>query len=94
MVASGLCRAGAYYRGPYDGGAVYFLVNEVSLPVADTPRIVQVILQTIANFAVQHQPMLEAYLSGHQFELQKAPRPGKRPKMARRLRWSFTPKVD
>lgn len=39
MIASGICRANAYYRSPYDGGALYDLIMDESFPKDPTPPL-------------------------------------------------------
>jgi hypothetical protein len=35
MVCTGLLGAAPYYRGPYDGGALYFAVEGIQLPAVE-----------------------------------------------------------
>ena len=32
MIASGVCDADAYYRGPYEGGAAFLLIKDERFP--------------------------------------------------------------
>ncbi|KAF9952378.1 hypothetical protein BGZ72_006328 [Mortierella alpina] len=32
LIASGICNGNAYYRGPYDGGAVFMLIRDLDFP--------------------------------------------------------------
>lgn len=41
MVASGLTNASFYYRGPYDGGAVFLLVKDPSFVATASPAVVR-----------------------------------------------------
>lgn len=63
-VASGLCRADAYYRGPYDGGAVFFLVHDTPLqgqPIS-AERIANVIMTALAEYSVDHKRLTASLL--------------------------------
>ena len=72
LVASGIAGADAYYRGPYLGGAAFFLVGGTPLaqPVP-TPqeRIARVLMEVISNFDVQHRAMARSYLKAEGFRL-------------------------
>lgn len=65
MVASGMIKKCCYYRGPYDGGAVFFLVmnppEQVLAPV-DSPRAITVITETLSQFDVDHRVMAQSFL--------------------------------
>ena len=64
-VATGLTRGDAYYRGPYDGGALYVIINAPSLreKIDSSPmRIVSVFTQTISTAPVDHRKAWKAYL--------------------------------
>jgi hypothetical protein len=57
LIASGVCNADCYYRGPY-GGAVFVLLNAPDVrKQADTSvvRMVNVFTQLISLFAVNHR---------------------------------------
>lgn len=75
LVASGVFGNCCYYRGPYDGGALFFLVNnppaEVLRPVPPE-RAVTVITQVISNFDINHRPMAESFLAAQGFTLDTA----------------------
>jgi hypothetical protein len=70
LVASGVFGNCCYYRGPYDGGALFFLVNnppdELLRPVP-VERAVTVITEVISNFDVSHRPMAESFLRAQGF---------------------------
>lgn len=72
MVASGLNSECCYYRGPYDGGALFFLVcnapSVVTQPVT-LERSITVLGEIIAQFEVDHREMAEAFLSSQGFEV-------------------------
>jgi len=73
MIASGLNSNCCYYRGPYDGGALYFLVcavpSELLLPVS-TERVVTVINESISQFDLNHKEMVTSFLHSQQFSIQ------------------------
>ncbi len=72
MLASGLVRKTVYYRGPYEGGALFFLIlglpPEVFAPVA-VERACSVISQVIETFEVDHRRMAETFLHEQGFAL-------------------------
>jgi hypothetical protein len=52
MIASGVCNGDAYYRGPYDGGALFMLIRDDHFPhrtVNPALRITTIFPQVIAN---------------------------------------------
>ena len=64
MIASGLCRADAYYRGPYEGGAVFLLLNapQVRQYSDDSPlRFIRIFNEFISAFACSHRAAFAAY---------------------------------
>ena len=64
-VAAGIADADCYYRGPYSGGAAFFLVFETPLrqaPPTATARIANVLTQVISAFEVNHRAMARSYL--------------------------------
>jgi hypothetical protein len=76
LVVSGMHGKCCCYRGPYDGGAIFFLVlnppPEVIAP-SNAMRAVNVITQVLSNFDVDSRPMAEAYLTAEGFQLQREP---------------------
>lgn len=67
LACSGLVGRLPYYRGPYDGGAVYFYVLEAPAQVAapvDVLRASRVIQQLIAGFELHHERSVAAFLVG------------------------------
>ncbi len=65
MVASGICRADCYYRGPYAGGAVFVLIDApIVRQHSDTSplHLISVFNQLISTFAMDHRRALVAYL--------------------------------
>lgn len=69
MIASGVCRANAYYRAPYDVGAAYLLIMDESFPRnTDEPlsRIATVFPQAIAALEIpNHRLAFLAYLASY-----------------------------
>ena len=64
MIASGLCEADAYYRGPYDGGAVFLLLSAPEVKnYADssTTAFVRNFLDFISAYSCKPRPALTAY---------------------------------
>lgn len=64
MIASGLCEADAYYRGPYDGGAVFLLLSAPSVKkyADDSPlRFIRIVNDFLAEFPCDHRQSLLAY---------------------------------
>lgn len=71
MVASGLTPDGCYYRGPYDGGALYFLVCDAPSEVTQhvtTERAITVLTQVISQFDIHHREMAESFLQSQGFD--------------------------
>jgi hypothetical protein len=73
MVASGLNPECCYYRGPYDGGALFFLVcdapNEVTQHVAPE-RAITVLTEVISQFEIDHREMAESFLQTQGFDIE------------------------
>ncbi len=73
MIASGLTRANAYYRGPIEGGAVFFLIFAPEIdrqPGFDRKALEGVLTYLITTYEIRPRAALVAYLK------------------AKRLRWS------
>jgi hypothetical protein len=68
LIASGVCDADAYYRGPYDGGAVFLLIKDAKFPRSkESPlaRLATVFPQAISTFSISdHRLALTSYLDG------------------------------
>ena len=64
FIASGVCEADAYYRGPYAGGAVFFTVSQTGLssPHASAVEIINLMNSIISQFPVDHKIMARALL--------------------------------
>jgi hypothetical protein len=74
MVCSTLLGNVPYYRGPYDGGALYFTLEGVELPPVDGPRIVTVLSQVITTFDVDHRLAAQSFLSDLGYAITASPR--------------------
>ena len=64
MTSSGLLAADAFYRGPYAGGTMFFLLRDhrLRLPEPAGPRIVHTITQAISMGAIaNHRAAIMAY---------------------------------
>jgi uncharacterized protein DUF6882 len=72
LVAAGVCAADAYWRGAFDGGAVYFLLFKTPLaarPPLPVPRVVAILTQALTAFDVDHRTTAEAFLRSQGFGL-------------------------
>lgn len=66
LIASGVCHADCYYKGPYEGGAVFLLLTAPQLKAHadDTAlRFVRIFTTFISQFACDHRTALLAYAS-------------------------------
>ena len=69
MVAAGVCGANAYYRGPYDGGAAFLLIQDPAFPPPPAAKAVNFVntfstlirVMTVPN----HRKALLAYARQH-----------------------------
>jgi len=64
LIASGLCGADAYYRGPYDGGALFLLLSAPEARQQDDPAttaFVRNFLGFTSTYSCEHRPALAAY---------------------------------
>jgi hypothetical protein len=71
MIASGACHSNAYYRGPYDGGAIFLLIKDASFPSRDKDvlwNIARTFTQVVANFPVNHRKAFVEYLRYYELE--------------------------
>jgi hypothetical protein len=66
LLASGICEANAYYRCPYEGGALFVLITDENFPKCPDPplqRIATVFPQAIASLDIpDHRLALTGYL--------------------------------
>ena len=75
MVASGLAGGLPYYRGPYEGGAVFFVLENGPPAIwgpYGTERVVTVLMQAISGFALDHRAMSRAFLGTQHFRIQES----------------------
>lgn len=76
LVASGLLGKPGYYRGPFDAGAMFVLLeDEAFRPKVERPslRIATVFPQVISTFEVpDHRRALVSYLRSYDFEVAEA----------------------
>lgn len=72
LIASGLYPDCCYYRGPYDGGALFFLIcdapDAVTQQVAPE-RAITVLTEVISQFDVDHRQMAKSFLQTQGFDL-------------------------
>jgi hypothetical protein len=65
-LATGICAADAFYRAPYEGGALYVLIDA---PTLRTHRpttaigLINTFLQFIAQVPIKHRPAFTAYIA-------------------------------
>lgn len=77
MVAAALSGSLPYYRGPHDGGAVYFLLEGVRDGVRGPyppRRIATVLIEVVSQFWVDHRTMACRFLREQGFEFDPAAR--------------------
>ena len=69
LLASGICDANAYYRCPYEGGALFVLIMDDNFPKCQDPplqRIATVFPQAIASLEIpDHKLALSGYLDSY-----------------------------
>jgi hypothetical protein len=73
LIASGIDGKCCYYRGPYEGGALFFLVSDVPRQIlgpVESERAVTVITQVISQFTVDHRAMAESFLKSQGFAVE------------------------
>lgn len=77
MIASGLCNGSAYYRGPYDGGALFLLIRDENFPrstVIPAVRISTIFPQLISAMPIpDHRTAFIAYLQYYGARLKEEP---------------------
>jgi hypothetical protein len=72
MVACGVCKADAYYRGPYDGGALFFTMQQMplhKLQAASPVEHINIMSSVISQFSVNQKIMAQSFLNQQGFEL-------------------------
>ncbi len=65
MTCSGLEGGRCYYRAPYDGGALFVLLDDVPAEVlapVSLPRVNTVLMEVISQFDVDHRRMVTSFL--------------------------------
>jgi hypothetical protein len=70
VIAAGVCGSNGYYRGPYEGGALFFLIE--NLPPALPPNAAQAIntlAQVIGAFPVDHGLAARSFLAEQGYTL-------------------------
>lgn len=68
--------ARCYYRGPYRGGALFFLLDDVPAEVfapCDDPRVLRLLGQLVAQFPLDNRVMTEGFLEDQGYALQREP---------------------
>jgi hypothetical protein len=76
MAASGLLGASAYYRGPYDGGAAYFLLRDERIQIAppDILKLLTLFPNVISSVPVpSHRRAFLAYCRQRGFNVEERP---------------------
>lgn len=76
LIASGLDGQCCYYRGPYRGGALFFLVKDVPVELLQpvpAERAISVLGEVISLFEVNHRLMAESFLKSQGFALEASP---------------------
>ncbi|HEX6708568.1 MAG TPA: hypothetical protein VF169_27780 [Albitalea sp.] len=74
MLCAGLAGGKCYYRGPYDGGAAFFLVDGVPAQVLASvapARAVTVIQQVISQFDVDHRAMVRSFMQQQGYAIEE-----------------------
>lgn len=71
---AGALRGRCYYRAPYDGGALFFLLEEVPAAVfapCDDARVLRLLGELPMQFALDHRVMSEGLLGDQGYALQR-----------------------
>jgi hypothetical protein len=66
LTARGICGADAYYRGPYEGGAIFIMLRDVPLEsfIDRSPmKIINVLQSVISQITINHKKMAHAFLT-------------------------------
>ncbi|MCI2263888.1 DUF6882 domain-containing protein [Xanthomonas indica] len=72
---AGALRGHCYYRAPYDGGALFFLLDDVPAAVfapCDDARVLRLLGELPMQFALDHRAMSEGFLADQGYALQCA----------------------
>ncbi|WP_371180759.1 DUF6882 domain-containing protein [Xanthomonas sacchari] len=73
---AGALRGRCYYRAPYDGGALFFLLEDVPATVfapSDDARVLRLLGELPMQFELDHRAMTEGFLADQGFALQREP---------------------
>lgn len=74
LIAVGACGADAYYRGPYEGGALYFTLTELPLatraPLSSGAEI-NLLAQAISNTEVDGELMVRSFFADQTYLLEE-----------------------
>jgi len=65
LIASEVCKASGYYRDPYEGGAIFFLLHGIALDdrqVFDRQGLVRQLVDLAARYDFDHRNALLSYL--------------------------------
>lgn len=76
LIASGMDGQSCYYRGPYNGGALFFLLKDVPAELlcsVPSERAIRVLGEVISKFEVNHRLMAESFLKSQGFALDASP---------------------
>jgi|SoiMethySBSTD1v2_1073268.scaffolds.fasta_scaffold04516_4 uncharacterized protein DUF6882 len=76
LLASGVCKADCYYRGPYDNGAVLVLITapQVRQSMDNSPaHLASMFSQVISNFELDHRSALRSYLQFKGYAVNETP---------------------
>lgn len=68
--------ARCYYRGPYRGGALFFLLEDVpaaAFAPCDDARVLRLLGQLVAQFPLDHRTMAEGFLEDQGYALRREP---------------------
>jgi len=66
MTSSGVLGADAYYRGPYPGGAAFFLLRDerLRLPAPESLRVIHTVMEAISSLSIaNHRAAIMAYFA-------------------------------
>ncbi|MET0549776.1 MAG: DUF6882 domain-containing protein [Xanthomonas sp.] len=71
---AGALRGRCYYRAPYDGGALFFLLEEVPATVfasCDDARVLRLLGELPMQFELDHRSMTDGFLADQGYALQR-----------------------
>lgn len=76
MLCGALVDRSCYYRAPYQGGAVFLLLEKLPAPIrapVAAERVNTVLMQVVSNFEVDHRAMAESFLRQQGFTVKVEP---------------------